>query len=154
VPAAPLGEKRHRVDLVLRSTSAQVRLAGDIDLVAAADLRRALESLDRLATSAIEVDLTEVRFLDTAGLEPLMEATRRRRAQRLPPVLIGQCSPAALRLLAAAGLDPKPVLDVEAWDQLSVLLPQSRCGFGLHLAGTDHLPDTDGGPHESSDLAR
>jgi anti-sigma B factor antagonist len=119
VSATPHHERLHRVDLVLRNGSALVRLGGDIDLLAAADLSRTLESLDRLATSQVEVDLAEVRFLDCAGLEPIIEATRRRRTAQLPPVLIGQCSQAVLRLLRAASIDPDPILDVAAWDRLS-----------------------------------
>ncbi len=111
--------KPHTVDLVLRNGSALVRLGGDIDLVSAHDLNRVLESLDRLSSARIEVDLAEVRFVDSHGLLPLIEATRRRRDACLPPVLIGRPSRAVLRLLAAAGVDADPVLDVDAWDRLA-----------------------------------
>ena len=111
--------KTHTVDLVLRKDGALVRLTGDIDLVAADDTARLLESLDRLTSVSVEIDLTDVRFMDTAGLQPLVEATRRRRSANLPPVLVADCSPAVLRLLNAAGIGLGPILDVEAWDELA-----------------------------------
>jgi anti-anti-sigma factor len=112
-------EQGHSVDLLLRNGSAVVRLAGDIDMVAAEDLSRLMQSLDRLTTAAVHVDLADVRFLDSSGLQPLIEATRRRRVVRLPPVIIGECSVAVLRLLHALGIDADPMLDVDAWDALA-----------------------------------
>jgi anti-anti-sigma factor len=105
------------MSLVLGPTVAHVRLGGDIDLLAAADVARLMESLD-IVDLTIRVDLSDVRFMDSAGLHLLVEATRRRRARSQPPVLIEAFSSAVLRLLSAAALDAKPSLDVEAWDRL------------------------------------
>jgi anti-anti-sigma factor len=107
------------MSLVLGPAVAHVRLGGDIDLLAAADVARLMESLD-IVDLTIRVDLSEVRFMDSAGLHPLVEATRRRQARDQPPVLIEACARAVLQLLAAAGLDDKPALDVEAWDRLNL----------------------------------
>ena len=109
----------HSIDLTLRTGSALVRLSGDIDMVAAEDLDKLLTGLDRLTTIEIHIDLAGVRFIDPSGLLPLIEATRRRRAWRLPPVLIGQCSIAVQRLLGILGVAANRVLDVDAWDQLA-----------------------------------
>jgi anti-anti-sigma factor len=127
-------QQEHSIDLTLRNSSALVRLAGDIDMVAAEDLTRLLESLDRLTTIDIHIDLAAVRFLDSSGLRPLIEATRRRRAWRLPPVLIGDCSTAALRLLSILGVAANRVLDVDAWDDLRAQLPEARGGL---ISGTE-----------------
>jgi anti-anti-sigma factor len=119
-------QQGHSVNLVLRNDSALVRLAGDIDVVAAEDLNRLMASLERLTTVAIEVDLADVRFLDSSGLQPLVEATRRRRAWHLPPVVIGECSKPVLRLLHVAGISADPLLDVEAWDDLCAHFPEAE----------------------------
>jgi anti-anti-sigma factor len=110
-------QRAHVMSLMLGPTVAHVRLGGDIDLLAAADVARLMESLD-IVDLTIRVDLSDVRFMDSAGLDPLVEATRRRRARSQPPVLMEACSRAALRLLKAAALDAKPSLDVETWDRL------------------------------------
>jgi anti-anti-sigma factor len=129
----------HSIDLTLGNSRALVRLAGDIDMVAAVDLTRLLESLDRLTTVEIHVDLAAVRFLDSSGLQPLIEATRRRRTWHLPPVLIGDCSTAVLRLLRILGVAANRVLDVDAWDQLAKLpptaAPADRAPRSEHSAG-------------------
>jgi anti-anti-sigma factor len=111
------GQKAHATKLVLGPGKADVQLAGDIDLSAAADVTRLMESLDVL-DMPIHVDLSEVRFMDSAGLQPLVEATRRRRMQDKRPVVIGVCSRPVLRLLDAGGVGASPSLDVEAWDRL------------------------------------
>jgi anti-anti-sigma factor len=121
-------QQDHSIDLTLRTGSALVRLAGDIDMVAAEDLSRLLTSLDRLTTIDIHIDLAEVRFFDSSGLQPLIEATRRRRAWQLPPVLIGECSTAVLRLLSILGVAANRVLDVDVWDQLATPPPGKVAG--------------------------
>ena len=111
--------KEHSLDLVLDQDSSLVRLSGDIDVVAAGDVDRLMRSLDQMTTVVIRVDLGDVQFIDSSGLQPLIEATRRRRARGLPPVLIARASRPALCLLRAAGLTADPVLDVDAWDRLA-----------------------------------
>lgn len=111
------GGKGHLLELTRSREGARLRVAGEIDLVAAADLTRLLVSLDRLNVP-INVDLGAVSFLDSNGVEPLVEASRRRNIQRLPPLLIGRCSRRARRLLDVAGIDGCPYLDIDAWDRL------------------------------------
>ena len=98
-------------------TAARIELGGEIDLSASRDLTRLLASLDSLQL-VVEADLQEVTFLDTAGVEPLVEATRRRAESHAPPLRIAECSPAAQRLLGYAGIGGDPLLDVRAWDRL------------------------------------
>lgn len=108
----------HKFDLTLGRATAHVRLAGEIDSASAADLTRLLASLDRLFSMTVEVDLAGVTFLDTAGVHPLIEATRRRESAALPALVIGECSRPARYLLDVAGLGGSPGLSVQAWDQL------------------------------------
>jgi anti-anti-sigma factor len=109
----------HVLGLTLGRDAAQVRLAGDVDLAALADLSRLMVSLDLLAYLPVVVDLSEVTFLDSSGVRPLVEATLRRRRGQLPPVRIGRCSPAARYFLDASGLNGRPHLDLAAWDHLA-----------------------------------
>ena len=113
----------HRIDLTLGRSHAQIDLSGDIDMVAAPHIRQLFRSLEQIR-SDIRVDLAKVTFMDSAGLKPLIEATRSRRDLHLGPVLIGPCSRPVLRLLDALGIDANPALDIDAWDQLANPLPR------------------------------
>jgi anti-anti-sigma factor len=131
IPALPVlangSSDSHRMDLVLGASTAHLRLGGEIDLVAAPELRRLLAKLDPLPIT-IHVDLSDVTFLDISGVQPLVEAAIRRRQRRFPPVLIGECSRAARRLLDIVQLGGKPHLSVAAWDRLATpaLIPGPR----------------------------
>jgi anti-anti-sigma factor len=114
---APQAGAAYALGLTIGRRSAQVRVTGEIDLAAVADFTRLMESLDLLAYMSVEVDLSEVTFLDSSGVNPLVEASRRRQLAQLPPILIGVCSPAARHLLDVAELDGRPYLDVAAWDR-------------------------------------
>jgi anti-anti-sigma factor len=114
-----LDEQAHVLGLTVGRDAARVRLAGDIDLAAAADLSRLMISLDLMAYVAVDVDLGEVTFLDSFGVRPLVEATRRRRRGHLSPLLIGKCGPAARYFLDVSGLQGRPHLDLSAWDRLA-----------------------------------
>jgi anti-anti-sigma factor len=115
-PHVVLG-KAHSLRLLLDRHGAEVTIAGQIDMAAAPDIDRLLASLDRLGAE-IRVDLTRVSFLDTSGVEPLVEACRRRVALGLPPLLLTGTSPAARRLLDTIGLNGGGTVDVRAWDRL------------------------------------
>jgi anti-anti-sigma factor len=109
----------HRIAFGVRDGGTLIRLMGDIDLMAETDLNWVLESLHRLGVPPVKVDLSEVWFMDTSGLRPLIEATRHRRADGLEPLLVGPCSPPVMHLLNAIGVAADPVLDVDAWDLLA-----------------------------------
>ena len=74
-----------------------------------------LDGLDRMPGMTLHVDLSDVSFLDTSGVLPVVDAARRRRDYDWPPLLIANPSRAARRLLAAAGLGPGPVMDIDSW---------------------------------------
>jgi anti-sigma B factor antagonist len=110
--------KAHSLGLVWDRDGARVTVAGEIDMAAAEDLSRLLASLDRVNT-AIRVDLTQVTFLDTYGAEPLIEASRRRAALGLRPLLLAGTSRQVRRLLKAAGIGGGRTIDVPAWDRFN-----------------------------------
>jgi anti-anti-sigma factor len=110
--------KAYTLALTLSRRGAWVALSGEIDVVAGADVAQLMASLDRFS-GEIHLDLSQVAFLDSSGLQPLVEATRRRQSQGLPPVLIDAAARPVKRLLEVAALGGDPVLDVAAWDQLN-----------------------------------
>jgi anti-sigma B factor antagonist len=77
---------------------------GEIDASTAAEMRRHLEeALDGDATRVV-ADLTEVDFLDSAGLGVLVEAHRRlEEADRALVVRVS--NPSTVRVLAITGMD-------------------------------------------------
>ena len=75
--------KAYSLGLTLGRHGARVSVFGEIDMVAAPDLDRPLASLDSLM-APVEVDLSQGTFLDSHGVRPLIEASRRRTQLGLP----------------------------------------------------------------------
>jgi hypothetical protein len=63
--------------------------------------------------------MSNVSFVDSYGIRPLVEATRRRGSRGLPAVYLMTCSRPVSRLLQASGLGGDPHIDVQAWDGLN-----------------------------------
>jgi anti-anti-sigma factor len=103
----------------------EVRLHGELDLAVADCLAELLASVHDVE-APVTVDLADVSFLDTSGIEPLVELARDRHDQLLPPVRIGACSPQARRVLDLTGLRGTPDLDVAAWDELATVATACR----------------------------
>jgi hypothetical protein len=118
-PAPASRLKPHVIGLTIGRSAAQVHLAGDFGLSAAADLSRLMLSLDALAYMPIDVDMSDVTLLDGDGVRPLAEATERRCRRRLPLVRISRCSQAARRFLDVSGLGGRPELDLAAWSRFA-----------------------------------
>ena len=74
-------------------------------MAAAPVLTRTLEGIDLMPpmTMLLHVAMADVTFLDTSGVRPLVEASRRRRRPRWPPLLIVGISRPAKRLLTLSG---------------------------------------------------
>ena len=87
-------------------------------MAAAPVLTRTLEGIDLMPPMTLHVAMADVTFLDTSGVRPLVEASRRRRDHDWPPLLIVGISRPAKRLLTLSGLGEGPHLDVAGWDQL------------------------------------
>jgi anti-anti-sigma regulatory factor len=109
----------YALGLTIGRDRAQVRIDGEIDIAAVPDLTRLMNSLDLLAYLPVEVDLSGVTFLDTFGVAPLVAAARRRKHDRLPPVLIVERSAAASYFLTVVELGGNPYLDLSAWDRVA-----------------------------------
>jgi anti-sigma B factor antagonist len=110
--------KAHTLGLTLGRHGASVRLTGEIDIVAAADVARLMDSLEAV-DGEIHVDLSQVSFMDSSGLQLLIDVARRRQRQAQPPVLIDRASRPVRRLLNVTGVGGDPTLDVDAWDQFN-----------------------------------
>jgi anti-anti-sigma regulatory factor len=124
---APVPGTSHSLGLAIGPTAVQVHLGGDIILASSPDLERLMSSLDLLAYVAIDIDMTAVTFLDNDGVQPLVAAARRRQQDHLPPVRIGKCSLQARLYLHLSGLQGRPHLDLQAWDQIA-LSPGNKLG--------------------------
>jgi anti-anti-sigma factor len=89
------------VDSVVRATSIDIALAGELDMAAAFRLEYELEAL--LATRGIDtvvLDLGDVRFLDSAGLGALLSISDQARRQGLD-FRVGRMSEPVQRVLDA-----------------------------------------------------
>ena len=101
--AAPAGPV---CDVSLQSASAaraRLHLSGELDLASAADLRAALDDQLAAGRQVIEIDATELRFCDAAGLGVLVAAQQRCQDIGAQPRMIA-VSPTLARLLAITGL--------------------------------------------------
>ena len=105
--------------VTLRGQFARLRLSGELDIDTAAEFTRTLEGLDLMSNVRLHVDMTEVAFIDTSGVRPLVDAARRRRDQGRAPLLIDGISRPAQRLLTVAGLGAGQQLDIDGWDRLA-----------------------------------
>lgn len=101
------------VDISTARDQVTLRLRGELDDAAAAHLTEILASI-RTIPRPLLVDLSDLRFLDASGMEPLVACARRRIEQQLPPLRIGACRPPARHLLAVTGPREDPELDVRA----------------------------------------
>jgi len=83
-----------------------VRVAGDIDLLTAPDLREGLElaCAKALPPDVVVAELSEVRFMGSSALAVLMDVDQRCRAQRTPLWIVAATA-AVMRPLEATGLD-------------------------------------------------
>lgn len=119
-----------QLGMIVRADEAVLDVAGELDLVTAPRLAGALRLLDG-ATSAV-VDLAEVTFADTAGLEPLVEAVRRTQRGSVP-LIRTRCSAPTRRVFNALGVACEPAIDVAAWDCAAkgVIAPRST----THVSG-------------------
>ena len=84
-----------------------IRVAGEIDLESAPELRRCFLSL--AGDAVVTVDLAKVEFLDSTAISVLI-AEHKRRAAAGEQLIVTGSSPMALRLFELTGVDQ--VLDL------------------------------------------
>jgi anti-sigma B factor antagonist len=78
-----------------------VRLSGEIDIATAPELRECLESLDG---QAVTIDFSDVTYMDSSGVNVLVEAIKRAHdGGGVPPVLRG-VQPNQMRILELTGV--------------------------------------------------
>jgi anti-anti-sigma factor len=100
VPADP---DLYDVELVRQAGTSRIVLRGDIDLGARPELERLFAELDRSPPERVVVDLREVTFFDTTGLQMAHRLDRWGRDNGVT-VVFTPGSPAVMRALRAAGL--------------------------------------------------
>jgi anti-sigma B factor antagonist len=93
---------RNRVALVVTHDNGRPRCAirGEIDMLTAPTVRKALASFIEIGETAIDLDLSQVEFMDSRGIRELIVA--RRRGLR---ITITGTSPTVRRTLEVAGID-------------------------------------------------
>ena len=93
-----------RVAVRSDASTGTAALSGELDISGVAGLREALDELHRRGHRRVELDLSDLDFLDAAGLGELVRADRRFRDSGAELVLTG-LRPAQRRLLEITGLD-------------------------------------------------
>ena len=91
-------------EVVANGSALVVRLAGELDLYNADDVRRALFEAAQRAPERLVVDLEEVRFIDSTALGVLIEARSKLGDRRS-------------FVLAAPGLETRRALEVSGLDR-------------------------------------
>lgn len=76
-----------------------VSVAGELDVSTARDLEAAVEEACVTKPAELLFDLSELRFMDSAGIAVLLGATR-----KVPTVRLREPSPAVRRVLEMTGL--------------------------------------------------
>jgi anti-sigma B factor antagonist len=92
------------VEIIAHGESVTLRLAGEIDLESAPTVRAAALAAIRRHSAVIRLDLAEVGFMDSTGLEMLL-ATQRRVALNGGQLLLVSPSRPVLRVLEVTGVD-------------------------------------------------
>ncbi len=92
-----------RMEAAVRVPEVALRCLGEIDLSNVDHLRQVLDASIAVQVPAVGVDLREIEYLDSAGIEALLEAqhvlTRQGRQLNM------QAGPMALRLFRLLGLE-------------------------------------------------
>lgn len=92
-----------RVDSRTEKDRIVISLGGELDMASAPLLQAALESAEAEATSALVLDLRELRFMDSTGLRIILSA-RERWLSRGHELALSAASSQVQRLLSVSGL--------------------------------------------------
>ncbi len=99
----PSEPDQYQVELVRQGATLRILLRGDVDLAARPELERVLAELDASSLDGVVVDLREVTFFDTTGLNLAYRFDRWGRDHKVS-VLFTRAIPAVMGSLEAAGL--------------------------------------------------
>ena len=92
-----------KIDKKIDGDTLRVKLAGEFDLTAIGEFRKAVETAET-AWQHAEIDLRDVVFMDSSGLQALVSLNNRARERGLDVTLLRPSEPVT-RLLALTGLD-------------------------------------------------
>ena len=111
------------IQLRLGRGESVLTLAGELDMASAPALSHVLLQVDAAPSRRVLVDLSQVAFISTDGLEPLIETARRRTAAGAQPLILkGRCG-SARRLMTALGMQAGQMVDIAAWDAAAAFSP-------------------------------
>jgi anti-sigma B factor antagonist len=96
--------------LVEPDEAACVRVAGDVDMATASELRTAIDEVERSDATAIVIDLGGVTFIDSSGLHVLLMAARRCERRQVPLTAV-HLPQHVRRLFALVALDQTLVVN-------------------------------------------
>jgi anti-sigma B factor antagonist len=101
----------HQLTIVVQpaGTAMTLRLAGELDLASVPILRDCLEGLDGVFGRVV-LDLTELTFIDSAGLN-LLVITKQRFEPQLRELVLTNPGSAVRRVLEVSGVDQILTLD-------------------------------------------
>ena len=102
-----------RVETRAEGASMQITLSGEIDLANAASVESELRAAISHQPKAVSVDLTELTYLDSAGIRILFAF-----ASRLKPLRI------ILKLIVPLGSPTRRLIELSGLESLACLQPQ------------------------------
>lgn len=117
-----------RFTLAWSGRVAVVTAAGEVDMTNAEALRDALLSALNAGAAGLIADMTQVTFLDSAGVTALVRAARRATATGAT-LRLAVAAPAVLRVLSLVGIDRLIPVYPSLTDAMASLPDQSDRGF-------------------------
>jgi anti-sigma B factor antagonist len=99
-------ENEFRVEVRRTDRETVVTVSGELDLTSSAALEEALEQLGGSEPPSVILDLTDVDFMDSAGLAVVVRAHQRAESAGTPFALVS-ASAQVRRLLSVTGMDER-----------------------------------------------
>lgn len=94
------------------SSTTLLCLSGELDLAVTKDLHDAIERIERSAPKRLEIDLSELSFIDVAGVRAIVSACKRAVERGRPELSIRPGPRAVQRVFSLVGLaDELPFLE-------------------------------------------
>jgi anti-anti-sigma factor len=103
-----------RVETSAEDGSMRIAVSGEIDLANAAAVEDELRAAVSRQPSAVSVDLTDLTYMDSAGIRVLFALASRLRALRI-----------VLELIVPLGSPTRRLIELSGFESLAALLPRS-----------------------------
>lgn len=94
-----------RIYLEVRQNSATINVEGDLDCYTADDLRRAFDQVEPFVDTCVKLDLHKLTFIDSRGIQMLVDARERAQRAGYHLRLVGPLTPIVQRIMDIAGLE-------------------------------------------------